>query len=719
MQLYKAKSSRLAIVLSTVVMALASGSCIKKKAKKVDDGPSNNASNSTPCDQATDPLCNSKLQSTQQNKNALVPFESEAAYKDYLAAIVKANQGINGEGSSGDGSPGSFGNGIQAASAPGESNIGITNTQETGVDEGGIVKNIGDHLIVLRKGRLYAVNIKTPGAPRQTDAINVAPVKNLHEHVWYDEMLVLEKHIIVLGFRYFVPAAAGAIPGSSTTPLTSGSTEIHTFALEDGAISRGKSLFIESTDYFSATNFSTRLIGKTLFFYLPEQALRHATGTPEATIPRYLSYNESPAGGAFSFGPSVLTYTDIHRPIDLPVNPTIHMLVACKLDTPLEPKCSARGVLGDVSQHFYVSKDHAYLWSYPWVYSLSLDSLTPKVFRVKGSGEPISYLGFKQTDFALTVIVKDIRNAKGSIIDEELPNGNATPPGDNTAPDEPTTEGPDTSPARVEQVLNALTLPLVSFDGIGSQNLSEANVTRLYSTGGIIQTSAPRVVGRSFVIPFATLETEPVSPTSAPSKNDGQNFLATFDIDSRAFKISEWSGTITRVESLGENTALIVDHDHSASAQAAPSITRSLRLSTIKAGERGMDSTPISQISLKGASEGESRSHAFFYKNDASGGMLGLAVVNGGSDQATWFGAGVSNLAFVSKDADHKLTLSGVVSSQGTHAQTCETSCVDWYGNTRPIFMGSRLFALMGYELGEVTLQNGAITRLNAPINMK
>jgi hypothetical protein len=33
----------------------------------------------------------------------------------------------------------------------------------------------------------------------------------------------------------------------------------------------------------------------------------------------------------------------------------------------------------------------------------------------------------------------------------------------------------------------------------------------------------------------------------------------------------------------------------------------------------------------------------------------------------------------------------------------CETSCVDWYGNTRPSFLGQRLFALMGSELVELS----------------
>ena len=62
--------------------------------------------------------------------------------------------------------------GEAATDAAGATNEVITNNQEEGVDEGGIVKNIGDHLTVLRKGRLFAVDVS--GAPRQSDSVRVA-----------------------------------------------------------------------------------------------------------------------------------------------------------------------------------------------------------------------------------------------------------------------------------------------------------------------------------------------------------------------------------------------------------------------------------------------------------------------------------------------------------------------------------------------------------------
>jgi hypothetical protein len=31
----------------------------------------------------------------------------------------------------------------------------------------------------------------------------------------------------------------------------------------------------------------------------------------------------------------------------------------------------------------------------------------------------------------------------------------------------------------------------------------------------------------------------------------------------------------------------------------------------------------------------------------------------------------------------------------------CRASCVDWYGNARPLFLRNRVFALLGYEIVE------------------
>ena len=42
----------------------------------------------------------------------------------------------------------------------------------------------------------------------------------------------------------------------------------------------------------------------------------------------------------------------------------------------------------------------------------------------------------------------------------------------------------------------------------------------------------------------------------------------------------------------------------------------------------------------------------------------------------------------------------------------CQASCVDWYGNARPIFIGDRVYALMGYELIEGRVYDESLVEL-------
>ena len=54
-------------------------------------------------------------------------------------------------------------------------------------------------------------------------------------------------------------------------------------------------------------------------------------------------------------------------------------------------------------------------------------------------------------------------------------------------------------------------------------------------------------------------------------------------------------------------------------------------------------------------------------------------------------------------------TLGDLAAQSGPRVDVgCKASCIDWYGNARPIFMGDRVIALMGYELVEGRLQGKA-----------
>ena len=62
-------------------------------------------------------------------------------------------------------------------------------------------------------------------------------------------------------------------------------------------------------------------------------------------------------------------------------------------------------------------------------------------------------------------------------------------------------------------------------------------------------------------------------------------------------------------------------------------------------------------------------------------------------------------IAFLRRE-DRMLSPAGELASRAAPddedaSDNCQASCVDWYGNARPIFIGDRIFALMGYEIVE------------------
>jgi hypothetical protein len=103
------------------------------------------------------------------------------------------------------------------------------------------------------------------------------------------------------------------------------------------------------------------------------------------------------------------------------------------------------------------------------------------------------------------------------------------------------------------------------------------------------------------------------------------------------------------------------------------------------------------------AAQGETRTHGFFYR--ASGrdeGLLGLPIV--GARRTGWNAyRGESAAVLFLRSRSLVLQPVGELQSRGAGQvnDQCKASCVDWYGNARPIFLGERVLALMGYELVE------------------
>jgi hypothetical protein len=111
------------------------------------------------------------------------------------------------------------------------------------------------------------------------------------------------------------------------------------------------------------------------------------------------------------------------------------------------------------------------------------------------------------------------------------------------------------------------------------------------------------------------------------------------------------------------------------------------------------------------ASQGELRSHGFFYKPDGrDSGMLGLPISEPARPGYYHLFQNSAAILFLKNNSLHFEEV-GELAAQSERAtdDKCRASCVDWYGNARPLFVRGRIIALLGYELVEGTVEKGHI----------
>jgi hypothetical protein len=156
---------------------------------------------------------------------------------------------------------------------------------------------------------------------------------------------------------------------------------------------------------------------------------------------------------------------------------------------------------------------------------------------------------------------------------------------------------------------------------------------------------------------------------------------------------------VDRIEALGRN------------AIAVGANARDLHFTPIALGDRP---ALAGRYTRRGAAQGELRSHGFFYKAEGDdGGLLGLPVRAGGRAGYEHLLRESAAVLFLRNDA-LRLSELGELRSGREEAATdgCRASCVDWYGNARPLFLRGRVFALLGYELVEGQLSAGELSEL-------
>jgi len=527
----------------------------------------------------------------------------------------------------------------------------ITNNQHAGVDEGGIVKLHGDHLVVLRRGRLFTVavgdNLLKPVSAVDAFAPDLDP-----RSTWYDEMLISGDTIAVIGYSY-----------------ERGGTEVGLFRIDDyGKLTYQSTYHLRSNDYYSSRNYASRLIGSKLIFYTPLY-FYPGSDNPYQTFPAVRKWHKGAQANEFR---NIVSANRIYRPqaeFDIDYGMALHTVTVCDLANG-GFDCQATSVVGPAGRVFYVSPDSVYVWATTWSYRekdtrsksllfrMPLDGTGPSALTVSGS--PVDQFSFLQGDDQfLNVLVRSDARGDG-MWGAEVAEGDVA----------------------------LMRIPVTAFSD-GSESAPSSNYRRLPKPEGY--TFQNRFVDKYLIYGTG-------SGWGYPRTASQSNLFVVNYTRGDSHQLSLTHG-VDRIEQMGSD-AVIVGTDGT-----------DLHFTSLRLGQWPQI---VSRYTRKGASQGELRSHGFFYKADgAEGGTLGLPISVPGRPGYRHLVEDSAAILFLRNDSlqFREVGELGARPEKALNDQ-CRASCVDWYGNARPLFLKGRVFALLGYEIVEGQLDDGRMREL-------
>jgi len=607
----------------------------------------------SPANPAADNAAKTAKKNNFAAKKTMRAFSSEAELKSYFREIAEKQKreprrmaDVGYGGSVALSAPAAPAKADKAASlADAES---VTNVQVAGVDEGGIVKVHGNHLVMLRRGRLFTVAIGD-GALEPVSAVDAYAPDVDPSGTWYDEMLVSGDTIAVIGYSY-----------------SRGGTEVNLFQVDAAGMLSYKSTYhLRSNDYYSSRNYASRLIGDKLIFYSPLY-INPGMEDPYQSFPAVRKWHKGATASEFRRIVSATRIYRPERPISAGYGTALHTVTICDLARG-EFDCKATSVLGPPGRVFYVSQESVYVWVNDWaqsgtqwraqsiVYRMPLDGSSPSALNVSGS--PVDQFSFLESeDGHLNVLVRSDTAGDG-MWGAEVAAGDVA----------------------------LMRVPLASFSD-GHDTAPPSSYRKLPKPAGY--TFQNRFVGDYLLYGTG-------SGWGYPQKTGQANLYAVRWAEGRPYQLSLRHG-VDRIEQLG-NDALVVGTD------GADLHFTALRL--------GRSPEVADEYVRKDASQGELRSQGFFYKPDGpNSGLLGLPISRAGRAGYKHLVEGSAAILFLKNDSLHFQEMGELGAGPKVALNDgCRASCVDWYGNARPLFLHGRYIALLGYELVEGTIEEGQI----------
>lgn len=553
----------------------------------------------------------------------------------------------------------------------------ITNTQNFGVDEGDIVKRYKDYLIVLQDGRLFSVDTGQFAQDMAlTDRIDV--YQDIDYAAWYDELLVFDNLLLVTGYSYEAEA-----------------TELAVFEIsETGQFTHRSTFYKSSDDYYDTDNYATRLVDDKLILYTPLDLTYLELDEPFEwpVIRRWTGVTEK--GEPWTQGRSLFDARKIHYPVQRTVEPTLHTVSVCPLD--LKPGdeliCKTQGIIGPNRAEWYVSRESAFIWlspsyddlefdnkddcesdtrpqfadAYPSaLYSFPLTSRAPEAMFTRG--RPIDQFSLESDGKSFKALIEWTETLCDAEEDDLKHLAYFK---------QPLSRFSDTPPRADARHYTALP----DFEGDGMENrFTDTHLVyagRRYWSDRAISTDRKNHAPATIV------------PDAAP------NLAVQIDMPH----------PVIRAERLGDDF-ILTGHAKDQGLYISKLVLN---------GAPALSDTLL----IEGRYESEGRSHAFNGVTYSDGSaLMGLPTSRRVQDSRRryWRSEG-SDLSFITADPDGRLTSAGPIIGQGegdVHPDyNCEVSCVDWYGNTRPVFLNGRVFALIGTELVEARISGTRIQEL-------
>jgi hypothetical protein len=445
------------------------------------------------------------------------------------------------------------------------------------------------------------------------------------------------------------------------------------FAIDGrGALRHLSTSHLKSNDYYSSRNYAARLVDGKLVFYTP---LWLGFQDPLASLPAMREWRPG-AGSAGAGGfERIATPRRIYRParsLEGSEQLTLHTITQCAVGgSRLE--CDASVVVGPFSRVFYVSPKAVYVWAADWPYwrggeaapessmlfRLPLDGGSPSALTVEGT--PVDQFSFLESeDGHINVMVQPEGTGDWMWTAEW-----GRPPGTDSLM---LLRAPlarfDNGEARAEEKwYRALPPPTrgALHNRFGGDHL-------LYGSGNGWWNNSSDTGGTIFVVPWRGGE---VTPLGLPHG-------------------------VERIEVMVPDAVVVGGRGGD------------LHFSGVRLGARPV---VAQRFVLDSASQGETRSHGFFYRMDgARTGILGLPVRGPGRPGWEHLVEGSASVVFLANQGRRFTRLGALASSaEAPVADGCKASCVDWYGNARPIFLRGRILALLGYELVEGALDGGGM----------